>query len=98
MKKYIFFVLILPILTLPVIKFYTNTPWYNDCMIEYIKQWGDKWFLYSFWFGKNHIDKKDLWDKFKIWVANGCIMKSNNIIVDWWNTLYCIESKILLKI
>jgi len=97
MKKFII-IFIIGFISMPIIKFYINTPGENDCMIEYLRKWGEKWFLYSFWFWKNHIDIKDLGWKFKIGYSNGCIMHSNNAIVDVFNTQYCYTSKLLLKL
>lgn len=82
---------------MPIIKFYTAVPWESDCMIEYIRSGQQKAYVYSFWIWKWHIDTKDLWNKYKIWSAEWCIIKTGNIVTDFFNTQYCFTSKILIS-
>lgn len=92
------------LLILPVIRYYVTTPEINSCVLDYVEELENSnysWYLYSI-NGMRHIEPKNSplteWLKeYKIWVAHGCIMASDNLYIDLTNTFYCTITYLIKK-
>lgn len=92
-------------LALPLVKYYTSTPDVNACVLDYVDNMEDSdysWYLYSInWY--RHIEPKnsemaESLEPYRIWVADGCIMASNNLYIDMTNTFYCTVTYMIKKL
>lgn len=95
-KHIIYPVSIMIMIIIPAIRYYTTTPEVNWCVIDYVDEINNgnfEWYLYNIkW--QRHIEPKNSslnpsLEQYKIWVANWCIMSSDNFYVDIVNTFYC---------
>lgn len=92
------------IVILPTIRYYITTPWINSCVLDYVNELENsnyKWYLYSI-NGLRHIEPKNspltsYLEEYRIWVANGCIMVSDNLYIDLTNTFYCTITYLIKK-
>lgn len=87
----------------PVARYYTVTPGYNACVLEYVDAMDSndyKGNIYDIK-GERHIESVegdyDALQDFKIGKSYGCIMASNDVYADLSNTLYCSVAYMLEK-
>ena len=87
---------IMLMIIVPVLRYYSTTENINACVIEYVDNMEKsdyKWYMYDInWVphieAENSTMNKSLIE-FKIWESNWCIMSSNNLFSDLNNTFYC---------
>lgn len=95
-KIIIYPVVILLMVWVPVLRYYTSTPWINACVLDYVDNLENsnyKWYIYNINWVK-HIEPRNsnLTSKIKeyqVWESKGCLMVSNNLFSDLNNTFYC---------
>lgn len=103
-KIIIYPVVILLMLWVPILRYYSSTPWINACVSDYVDNLEDsnyKWYMYDINWVK-HIEAwnsdiaKKIWE-YKIWESKGCLMVSNNLFNDLNNTFYCTITYLIRK-
>ena len=104
LKNLIHPIAILLMLWIPILRYYSSTPWINACVLDYVDNLEDsnyKWYMYNINWVK-HIEpwNSNLANKikeFKIWNSNWCLMVSNNLFSDLNNTFYCTITYLIRK-
>lgn len=87
----------------PVARYYTVTPGYNACVLEYVDALEENDFKGNIYDikGERHIESVegdyDALEEFKIGKSYGCIMVSNDAYADLSNTFYCSVAYMLEK-
>ena len=101
-KIIVFTIAFVLMLLVPIVRYYSSSPWINACVLEYVDNMGEsefKWTMYSIdWLRHIEADNstlKDSLEKYKIWEANWCIMSSDNLFTDLNNTFYCTITYII---
>ncbi|EKE29179.1 MAG: hypothetical protein ACD_2C00210G0007 [uncultured bacterium (gcode 4)] len=88
----------------PLVKYYTNTPGQNACVLDYVDNLDKsnyKWYLYNIdWY--NHIEPWNStllnWiEQYKTWRSIWCLMVSDNLFNDINNTFYCSVTYMIRK-
>lgn len=104
-KIIIFTIAFVLMLWVPIIRYYSSTPWINACVLEYVDEMEKsnyKWNMYKIdWLRHIEAENSKLNDslkEYKIWEANWCIMTSDNLFTDFNNTFYCTISYIIKKL
>ncbi len=92
-------------LGVPVFRYYTVTPGYNACVLEYVEtleegEYGG--YLYDIEGYGRHIEAEgsymnDALEDRRIGRSYGCIMASNHLYADLSNTIYCSVTYLLDK-
>ena len=96
-------VLVLAIL-IPLMRYYSSTPWTNACVLDYVDElgeWNFRWYIYDINWVK-HIEPQNSdmvksLEEYKIWEANWCLMAWDNLFSDLSNTFYCTITYIIRK-
>lgn len=92
-------------LIVPLLLFYTAIEDTTTCMHEYIQSMEESGY-YGYIYkinGSYHIEPANKWkelekiSEYRVGTAHGCIMSSNNILVDFINTFYCTTSYMIIK-
>lgn len=95
---------ILLMIIVPIARYYASTPWINSCVLEYVDNLEEssyKWYVYDI-NGVKHIEplnSKNLesLSMYKVWKADGCLIKTNNLFSDLNNTFYCAITYMIRK-
>lgn len=103
-KHFIYPLVILLALVVPVARYYASTPDINACMQVYIDNLeysNNKWYIYEM-DGRRHIEaansiNNEALQKYLVWESQGCMMYSNDIINDLNNTIYCAITYMIKK-
>lgn len=102
MKKIILIVLIYLVIQSVAQVVYANTLWkdISDCMLKYVENHYPNWCVYTFTDWGYHIDKCWLENDYmlNIWKANWCRISTNNLLINFNDTLYCNTALITKKI
>jgi len=103
-KIYMYMFILTFILIVPVLRYYSSSPWINACVLEYVDTLDKnnyKWYIYNIkWNPHLEPSQSNLvhWlTEYKVWNANWCIMMSGNIINDINNTFYCTVTYLIKK-
>lgn len=69
----------------------------TNCMIEYVRTNADKWTIYRFKSGANHIEagQRSLPGMLPVGYVEWCVMHSDQPISDIINTQYCLFSNFM---
>lgn len=101
-KIIIYTVAFVLMLWVPIVRYYSSTPWINACVLEYVdnmKESDYKWNMYNInWLRHIEANNSNLnkWlEQYKIWKANWCLMASDNLFTDLNNTFYCTITYII---
>lgn len=97
-------IIILLLLWVPIVRYYSSTPDINACVLDYVDNLEDsdyKWYMYDINWVK-HIEPlnsrmNENLKQYKIWEANWCLMSSNNLFNDLNNTFYCTITYLIRK-
>jgi len=89
-------IIIMMLLWVPLVRYYSSTPDLNACILDYVDNLEDsdyKWYMYDI-NGVKHIEPlnsgmNESLKQYRIWDANWCLMSSGNIFNDMNNTFYC---------
>lgn len=92
------------VIILPVVRYYITTPWVNSCVLDYVAELENSnysGYLYNI-NGMRHIEPKNsplapALKEYQVWVANGCLMASDNLYIDLTNTFYCTITYLIKK-
>ena len=101
LKTIIYPVIILLLIWIPILKYYTSTPDINACVLDYLEESNYKWYMYNInWVA--HIEplnssSNNSLKEYRIWTANWCLMSSDNLFNDMNNTFYCTVSYLIKK-
>ncbi len=87
---------------IPLLRYYSSTPWINACVLEYVdnlEKSDYKWYMYNINWIK-HIEPgnssmNDSLEEYKVWSSNWCLMVSDNLFSDMNNTFYCTVSYLI---
>ena len=103
-KNIIYPMVLVLVLLIPLMRYYSSTPWINACVLDYVDELGDgnfKWYMYDINWVK-HIESAnskmiESLKNYKIWEANWCIMSWDNLFSDLNNTFYCTITYMIRK-
>lgn len=95
-RNIIYPLVLLLMIGVPVLRYYSTTPEINGCVLEYVDGLENndyRWYMYDIKWVK-HLEPwnssiNNGLEQYKIWESYGCLMVSNNLFNDLNNTFYC---------
>ena len=95
-KNLIYPAVLILVIIVPILRYYTSTPEVNACVSDYVTEMeasDNKWFIYNInW--RYHIEpEKSIYNnslgQYLVWESRWCMMYSGNLFNDLNNTIYC---------
>ncbi len=104
-KNIIYPAILMLMLWVPILRYYSSTPWINACVLDYVDNLEDsnyKWYMYDIDWVK-HIEPlnsnmNNSLTEYRTWESHWCLMVSDNLFNDMNNTFYCTITYLITKL